>query len=285
MDKDLLETGITLSYTVYERRQRVANNDKCLDILNIKDFVVSSKVDTSNIVQSIISVECVKTPTIVIDDSKKRLFVVFPGCESMAEWCSQFIHSYKQVIQPEKNIRVHSGLYHSLTENDSYCIIESTVMDILNDERYNGYQLLTCGHSLGGMYALLFSYLFTLSKKDIHINCLTYGSPRIGNAAFKKAIDTADSITHYRCFTKRDIVSYWPFYDYHHTGICVKIDDDNTVNISTKVKDSLFYHMIDDKVRNVCSWMFLTDHTCSHYYMRITDCELEYIIDEDSKTQ
>ena len=277
MDKELLETGITLSYKVYERRIKTQANNQ-LDVINITDFCsdVSNNVEQLNT----ISIDCVKTPTIVIDDKKKRIHVVFPGCESIQEWCTQFIHSYKQVIQPEKNIMVHSGLYKSLTQNEAYCIIEKTVTDILDDERYIDYRLFSCGHSLGGMYSLLFCYLFTLSKPEIHVTCLTYGSSRIGNAAFKKAVDTSDSISHYRCFTTRDIGSYWPFYDYYHTGSCVKIQDNNEVKISRESRDSLLHNVADDKVRNVCSWFYLSEHTCSHYYTRILECELKYQLDE-----
>jgi hypothetical protein len=117
------------------------------------------------------------------------------------------------------------------------------------------------------MFSLLFTYLFSDENKDVHVKCLTYGSPRVGNLYFKEVIDNSPNVTHYRFFHVRDVVSYWPFNGYYTSGIGIKIDD-NTIEYDN-TNYSLVNEFKNDTWNNVFSWLTVKEHQCLSYYNNI----------------
>lgn len=74
------------------------------------------------------------------------------------------------------------------------------------------------GHSLGGALATLCA--LSLKRGELCIaprivTCVTFGSPRVGNAAFARAFDACVNST-IRCVNARDAVTMRPYWGYEH---------------------------------------------------------------------
>lgn len=268
MNREILQTCITLSYTIYSQRKNKCT-ENILEIVDLSDFFKNrlNENDASNnsmTTTNSIYLKCAKLPTLVIDNDKKRLYLVFPGCENLKEWCHNYVNSFKTTL--DGNIMVHNGIHQNMY---SYEIIQKTILELIHDKRYREYQLVTCGHSLGGMHALLFAYNFSKSNQNIQTTCITFGCARLGNKPFKDDFESLINLSHYRCFNKRDPVSYWPFYGYHHVGIPVLIDNGEIQCIQNN--NTLLSTIWKDSRMNICTWLYLDEHKCSNYYLRITD--------------
>ena len=93
-------------------------------------------------------------------------------------------------------------------------------------------KLIVTGHSLGASMATIVAA--RLKTAGWNVNGLyTYGSPRVGNASFKKSLD----ISHYRFVNNSDDVTKMPFYHwgYRHHGGLRYINSKGTVELGTNV--------------------------------------------------
>jgi hypothetical protein len=94
---------------------------------------------------------------------------------------------------------VHTGFteffYESGLKSECLSQIDSIIK---SSEEVRHWDILICGHSLGGAAAKLAAYAITSSLKskhvDFHMKCYSYGAPRCGNSAF--AADYNDVVPH-----------------------------------------------------------------------------------------
>ena len=204
----------------------------CLKDIDIQNTIVSE----TNIV-------------IAYDNVQDAQIVSFRGSSNIDNWISnikvEFISPY-----PNKNIRVHKGLY------EEYLLYKNAVIESLN---YTN--IVISGHSSGAALGMFLAY-------DIHnvynVTLYTYGKPRIGNAHFADSVSESN-IIHYRITHSDDIVPHLPeeLFGYVHTNTEVWFYDDTLNYIvcndresgkcsnscapihCTSTKDHLYYLMID----------------------------------------
>ena len=94
---------------------------------------------------------------------------------------------------------VHTGFteffYESGLKSECLSHIHSIIESSESDRHWD---ILVCGHSLGGAAAKLAAYAITSSLKpksvDFHMKCYSYGAPRCGNSAF--AADYNEVVPH-----------------------------------------------------------------------------------------
>lgn len=135
--------------------------------------------------------------------SKRRLTLCFQAsCEGremlvdlQKNWLSQTRAPFKvQQLTGTKQIGVHEGLRESLglsSQNRNKCSacnhIINLLADLYEEERFAGFDLYVTGHSWGGALAQFFAYMLAGSSRlDGHqivfpINCVTFGSPPVGD--------------------------------------------------------------------------------------------------------
>lgn len=72
------------------------------------------------------------------------------------------------------------------------------------------------GHSMGGAIATILAPMIC----DLTANCVvvTFGSPRVGDGAFKDAFNATAGISHIRVINDNDPIAYVPMLGYHHVG-------------------------------------------------------------------
>ena len=81
---------------------------------------------------------------------------------------------------------VHAGFlefWHHTLKDEAMSIINNLMGDKSPNQKWN---ILLCGHSLGGAAAVLAAYDISkvMSGDDARISCYTFGCPRVGNYAF-----------------------------------------------------------------------------------------------------
>lgn len=171
------------------------------------------------------------------DDTNKRLLIAFTGTFYLSEWQKDFEFCqvrYDEFPKITDRLLVHEGFYKI------YQTIQSQLLDIVG--KYNGYQLIICGHSLGGTLTT-FSALSLIARSPI---VYTFGSPRVGNISFARVYNKLlpNAV---RVFNTEDVVPYFPLPAgdgkevYEHVGINVPF----TVNTGNLVKNHLNTYTTD----------------------------------------
>lgn len=111
---------------------------------------------------------------------KNVTVVVFRGSDGNADWLDNFkfnkmFADWKWFGKP---CSVHKGFFKQ------FLSIRSLVFEQIK----NADKIIFCGHSLGGAIATLFS-AYCSRRLGIDVGCITFGSPRVGDAKFKKIFD------------------------------------------------------------------------------------------------
>lgn len=101
-----------------------------------------------------------------------------------------------------------------------------------------------CGHSAGAITVLVALHFVERAKRDpaksIKADCVTFGSPRLGNAAFKKHFEENVSCT--RTVLDRDVVIRVPFWGgYSHLGIPIQIRDKEILHRDTSSCEAVLW--------------------------------------------
>ena len=197
---------------------------------------------------------------ITLCENKRRICVVFRGSESRSDW-------YYDLLIMKHNLRddikVHSGFYKQLTENNVYDNIVSEVKHLI--AKYPDFSIYITGHSLGGALSTLFGYMLS-NEIDNQITVVSFASPRVGNYEWKQSFDSKPNLTHYRVTNNRDIVTAFPLYRYHHVGHNIRLFNNKYDLIESNVKRSWYEETI------FTCWR-VSDHDCELYYNRLSATE------------
>ena len=189
----------------------------------------------------------------------ESIFVGFRGSSNIQNWISNIQINQ---IQPYDDIelRVDKGFFNL------YNSMKNSIMDTLEpiSIKYNTYNILVTGHSLGGALATLFAFDIMYNNQFYYIKyIITFGSPRVGNEYFSNYFYSLQSyskrITHYY-----DIVPHTPeeFLNYHHVYNEIWYNENNSL-----------YKICDDEVNedDTCS------NSCSPTKCRSIDDHLNYL--------
>lgn len=193
---------------------------------------------------------------ITINETDKRICVVFRGSESSKDW---FYDLQIRKHHLKDHIWVHSGFYKQLHQKGVYDKILETVKQLLNE--HPDFSLYVTGHSLGAALATLSGFILA-NELTHHVTVVSFASPRVGNAEWKKAFDATPNLTHYRVTNGRDIVTAFPMYKYYHVGKTIRLFE-KSYSIFTDYNQFKWY----DFTLFQC-WR-AGDHDCDLYYKRL----------------
>ncbi|KAL3130729.1 hypothetical protein ABBQ38_000076 [Trebouxia sp. C0009 RCD-2024] len=137
----------------------------------------------------------------IVRQSIDHLQGMFPGTQAHSGFLQQFA-GVCRADEPEKNM--------------------ATVLEQLSNGQ-TPTRVLCCGHSLGGALATLGATWAALQYPQADIRCITFGSPRVGNKAFKRAFHTLVG-TSLRLVHGGDPVPVLPpAFVYHHVNGAIHI--------------------------------------------------------------
>ena len=199
---------------------------------------------------------------VTISKLKKRICVVFRGSESRTDWYYDLmITKHKLNINNayENNAYVHKGFYKQLTEGGTYDKLKDCVNKLLKENP--SFTVYVTGHSLAAAESTLFGFMFSHETKNNVIVC-SFASPRVGNYEWKKQFEAKTNLSHFRITNKRDIITAFPMYRYHHVGDNIQLEDNMYNQFTCDTKRGWF----DESIFTCWS---ASEHDCDLYYKRI----------------
>ncbi|CAM9401121.1 unnamed protein product [Ectocarpus sp. 12 AP-2014] len=150
--------------------------------------------------------------TVTLDGSKA--IVCFRGSDSAADWKTNFSLMRVPFLSRKHSnpeLEVHSGFFmgHNSVKAKTYAKLNKIL------ESGECTSTLFAGHSAGVMSAI--SAFDFQNEKNIPVEVVTFGAPKVGNAAFAADFDKAMACT--RIVNDNDGVSLAPMFGgYHHVG-------------------------------------------------------------------
>ena len=116
----------------------------------------------------------------LIDDTLNTLYIVFRGSDELKDWKSNIMISD---IELQDNVRIHKGFYLFLQKNN----IIKTILNIIETiQKDNNYNIIICGHSLGGALSQVLGY--ELLEFNYNIKIIIFGMLNIGNLKFQEKL-------------------------------------------------------------------------------------------------
>lgn len=202
--------------------------------------------------------------TVAMDGT--RAIVCLRGSDSVTDWKHNFSFSKVPFLtrkhkDPKKKVHVGFFIGHTSVKAKIYKKL-NTIVDTGVCE-----SILFCGHSAGGTCTLLaYDYL---NDKNLPIEVVTFGAPRLGNKVFVDAFNKDIKAT--RVVNDRDVVPLAPLkmLGYHHVGTKL-----------IHMKNSNVYEQDKSAARRVV-WRVkglfgmdagVQDHDISHYVEEIEKC-------------
>ena len=167
---------------------------------------------------------------LVPDKSRVTTFVIFRGALTQQDfarsllWMKQrrasdpsLIHNLNQYsVGTTKHdpVGIHKGVYETYAEmyDELSKTLEPMIATALRRYPNRRQQLIVTGLSLGGVLSTLAAVHLAMKNPDVPVNLFTFGSQRVGNVAFYKAITgTPALLRHFiRVHNKSDILAHIP---------------------------------------------------------------------------
>ena len=161
---------------------------------------------------------------ITISQKTKRISIVFRGSESKSDWYYD-LQFFK--INLHDDVYVHKGFWNQLHINNNYKKIKNKVDELLAIEENKDCEVIVTGHSLGAALSTLFGYEYSREIPQ-KVTVISFASPRVGNAGWRKAFDAQYNLIHYRITNNRDAVTAAPMILYKHVGINIHLSETKT---------------------------------------------------------
>lgn len=161
----------------------------------------------------------------------KNVYIIFRGTDEQIDIkrdlhfsLSNLVLPYKGEINPESEVRVHSGFL------DHYMQAREVILSILWElyKKDSSLKFIFGGHSLGGTGAILasldFQHMLENELPAPNIFCITAGAPRVGNKKFAESHKKRVPKT-YHLVNGWDPVfhQFWPILGYDRSGEIIKI--------------------------------------------------------------
>ncbi|KAF9606526.1 hypothetical protein IFM89_025899 [Coptis chinensis] len=149
---------------------------------------------------------------------RRDIVVSWRGTVAPSEWFKDLERNLEPLGDGE--VKVEHGFHHLYTCKSEFTRYNKSsaseqvmqeVIRLVNLYRNRGEEvsLTITGHSLGGALALLNAYEAATSIPDLPINVISFGAPRVGNAAFRDELDQMGVKT-LRVVVKQDVVPRMP---------------------------------------------------------------------------
>lgn len=127
------------------------------------------------------------------------------GTTTLIDWTNNF-RLWRKKISYLENTLVHSGFiksYDSIRHE-----IYSKIEEIRSMKKIK--KIVCTGHSLFGAIATIAALDFSIKYKDLLIECVTFGSPRVGSKNFAKLFNKNINKS-FRCVRLKDPIAFTPF--------------------------------------------------------------------------
>ena len=220
------------------------------NILNYLDIAMASYSDNSTVENLDIVKKYNNRQTGVqyfIGRKDDKLVICFRGSDELSDWMNDF-KFFKKIVpygNSKTKIRIHTGFYdlYQTIRND----IKNFIFNEIHRSKNSVKNIDIIGHSLGSSLSLLCGIDLQFNYPEIHYTIITFGSPRVGNAAFVKSYNKRLKKT-LRIENGNDIVTKLPFkfLGYKHVGIGIHIG-----------------------LPRFFLWWSISAHECMSYYQRI----------------
>ena len=211
------------------------------------------------------------------------LSICFRGTESYRDVITDLnIIKDKFEIIPDKSIqtkpKIHGGFlkqFLSIKDNLDIKIYEFVQKKRYYNEKYflnEDIILVFSGHSLGGGLATLASLYYSYIFPDAQIDCITFGSPRVGCSLFAKLFNERISNS-FRYVNDNDPVPCVPSsFTYEHVKGLKWLNEDIVKN---EIKVWRFWRFIKNSVINIFGFGYnaLNDHSITEYIKDINIIE------------
>lgn len=147
---------------------------------------------------------------------RDKLILAFRGTNSVKNFMNdiKFIKKAVPYDNPQSKIRVHSGFINAYKSDK----IRGRIIKIVGADPQIK-RIRVTGHSLGAALATLCAVDLQYNFPDRDYEVILFGSPRVGNCAFKKSYDKRIFKT-MRIKNRGDIITELPFafMGYRHVG-------------------------------------------------------------------
>ena len=153
----------------------------------------------------------------VVDDS---VVISFRGTTNLSDWKTDFT-----VIRTNSKLfselaQVHAGFLNA------YESVRSDIHNYIKESRL--FKVVLGSHSLGAACQTLCALDIKLSYPKVHVSCVSFGSPRVGNVEFCKQFNERIDVS-YRCVYERDPITYTPtFVRFRHVKGMTKYNKNGT---------------------------------------------------------
>lgn len=150
---------------------------------------------------------------------EELLRVTFRGSDSPTDWRHNFQFCKKCIPYDNANtsIRVHTGFLNAYKAPQ----VRRRIQDMVSA---NVRKIQVSGHSLGAALAILCALDLQYNFPDRDIECIVFGCPRVGNAAFRDSYNKRVFKT-IRVENGNDIVTKVPLWlmGYRHVGVRITV--------------------------------------------------------------
>jgi predicted lipase len=242
-------TTLVYKYNDTTKQQTRVNEYTSIFGANPEYNALLAKYPEARIVKFISDDETGVQVGITINESKKRICIVFRGTNSSTDWRYN-LQTSKMFIKPSTfgDICIHAGFCKQLFQTNLYNSIFSLLQTLLRQNPE--YELFVTGHSAGGALSTLFGYLLSGDIPAQKIQVVSFASPRIGNSEFKRDFENKLFLSHHRVTNRNDIVTALPLFKYCHVGNKVYIRSKTTsfcccVNVWDHSTDAYHANLLD----------------------------------------
>ena len=178
-------------------------------------------------------------------ETETSLVFAFRGTDSVSD---MFIDIQIYRDRTPSEMQVNEGYIHRGFHLQYQSIRSAIVEKIASTTK----PLIFTGHSLGGALATLFALSAKVENPSRHVTCVTFGSPKVGNAAFVKAFEKVDVSS--RVVNNHDGVTYRPTFGYAHVKNLKAISN-------ASVENTVFTYIFGSS----------RDHSLTSYYKSLTE--------------
>lgn len=168
-----------------------------------------------------LSRKCYDFPTarFLLESSDNNLLIGFKGTTTEDEWVSNL--DFKLISMGNLG-KVHRGFYTRFEQ------LKDSLKDSLLAKVNDCMGLIFVGHSLGGALATIAALYFSTLFPSKKITCITFGSPKVGNARFKSFFKSR--VISIRMISDKDLIPKISLPSYKHVNGKVEIDSKNHKN-------------------------------------------------------
>lgn len=177
-----------------------------------------NNIYTNNII--VYNIEHVGVRAIVgFNSDYNAIFVSYRGSTNIINWINNAHLKLTYPFEYNLNAGVESGFYNSYRK-----VYDDVIKSILyTSDLFGVYDVLLTGHSMGAISTILALDLTHYYDQYNIIGLITFGSPRIGNNAFVKAINLLPIDYSYRVVHNDDVVPHLPPIEFNYSHVNTEI--------------------------------------------------------------